>query len=299
MRIPAADIAKTPISKQGLDTALKDSILIQPDNKKNPAPFIPNEKIQYRTQSFGANEGIDFYIDYARYLPDNTTATKIIMRAFNRDMVRIIERAEGTPDITESSTYRPYFGFRYEFRLAHFDPTMIVAITIETIDKTTLEVSYLGHSFFPLFLDKRTKMAVIDSSAQGYILQEGNYQVPIYCQKPPTVPPFTYDIFRELDKIPTASLLVRVRRAPTKDGIKVLSIKDVPQREWETTGLVEPPPDYADEKYNTSLCDVNDPEMVMFKSREKRYDPQLRDTLKFLQGALNVPPPAVSFNSHL
>lgn len=98
-----------------------------------------------------------------------------------------------------------------------------------------------------------------------------------------------------MEKIPAASLLVRVRKAPTTEGYKVLSIKDVPQEEWESTGLVEAPPDYADEKYNTSYCTPNGAEWAMFPERDKRYDPQLADTLKYLQEALNLPPPAVSF----
>ena len=205
----------------------------------------------------------------------------------------MIQRAEGTPDITESTTYTPYFGFRYEFRLPHYDPTMIVAITLETIDRSTLETAYLGHSFFPLFLDKKTKKPTSESAAQGFILQEGNYQIPIFWQKPPTAPPFTYDILNELEKIPTASLLIRVRKAPTKDGYKVLSIKDVPNSEWETSGLIEPAPDYADEKYNTTFWNINSAELVMFAERAKRYDPQMIDTWKYLQQALNLPPPQV------
>ena len=34
--------------------------------------------------------------------------------------------------------------------------------------------------------------------------------------------------------------------------------------------------------------------MVMFKDRVERFDPPFRDTLRFLQTALNVPPPEVS-----
>jgi hypothetical protein len=143
-------------------------------------------------------------------------------------------------------------------------------------------------------LDSITKKPTANNSIQGYILQEGNYQIPIFCQKPPIRPPFTFDILTQLEKIPTASLLIRVRRAPTTEGYKVLSIKDVPQNEWETTGLVESAPDYGDEKYNTSYCKVNGAELVMFNDRVKRYDPQLVDTLKYLQQALNLPPPAVS-----
>lgn len=81
-----------------------------------------------------------------------------------------------------------------------------------------------------------------------------------------------------MEKVPTASLLIRVRKAPTTDGYKVLSIKDVPHSEWESTGLVEAAPEYADEKYNTTYMNVNNAEIEMFKERNKRYDPQLIDT---------------------
>jgi len=74
--IPAADVVKTPLNDYGIANALSDSVLIIPSKSKNQEAFIPNDKIQYRNQSFGANEGIDFYIDYARFLPDNTTVTK-------------------------------------------------------------------------------------------------------------------------------------------------------------------------------------------------------------------------------
>jgi hypothetical protein len=157
-----------------------------------------------------------------------------------------------------------------------------------------MKVAYLGHCYFPLFLDNDTKKPAADNTIQNFILQEGNYQIPIYCQKPPIRPPFTFDILRKQEKIPTASLLIRVRKATTTEGYKVLSTRDVPQDEWETTGLVEASPEYAESIYNTSYCDVNNAEIVMFKDRAKRYDPQLVDTLKYLQESLNLPSPAVS-----
>lgn len=211
-------------------------------------------------------------------------------------MIRLIQRAEGVPDVNESTTYNPYFGFRYEFRLPRYDPTTIVAITIETIDKANLDVVYLGHAFFPLFLDKDSRKPTADPTAQNFILQEGNYQIPLYCQTPPLNPPFTFDILQKLEKIPTASLLVRVRKAATQDGYKVLSIKDVPSSEWESTGLVEAPPDYGEEKYNTTYCNVNNSELAMFKERERRHDPQFRDTCQYLAQVLNIPAPSVSLN---
>jgi hypothetical protein len=81
----------------------------------------------------------------------------MILRAFNSDMTRVIQRAEGTNDVDASTTYNPYFGFRYEFRLPRYDPSTIVTITFETIDKTSGQVCFLGFAFFPLFLDVHSK----------------------------------------------------------------------------------------------------------------------------------------------
>jgi len=103
----------------------------------------------------------------------------------------------------------PYFGFRYEFRLPRYDPTSIVGISIETVDKTTNEVAFLGYAFFPLFLDYKRKEPVFDPNCQSYIFNEGCYQIPIFCQSPIFSAPFTYDSCARLERIPCATLLIR------------------------------------------------------------------------------------------
>ena len=40
-------------------------------------PFIPNTKPQYLDKPFEKGHGIDFYIDCARFLPDNVTISKV------------------------------------------------------------------------------------------------------------------------------------------------------------------------------------------------------------------------------
>jgi hypothetical protein len=41
-------------------------------------PFIENHYNQYKDRPFEKGFGIDFYIDGARFLPDNVTVTKVI-----------------------------------------------------------------------------------------------------------------------------------------------------------------------------------------------------------------------------
>lgn len=45
-------------------------------------PFIVNTKKQYEDRPFEKGNGIDFYIDGARFLPDNATVTKVIDQTF-------------------------------------------------------------------------------------------------------------------------------------------------------------------------------------------------------------------------
>lgn len=76
----------------------------------------------------------------------------------------------------------------------------------------------VGQSFFPLFLDKQTEMPfTFDSSdVKRAVAHTGNYQMPIYHCKIPETKPFTYMKFINKDKVPGASLLIRVRKSPIK-----------------------------------------------------------------------------------
>lgn len=61
-------------------------------NNKEPAfqsmsekPFIPNTNSQVTSIPFKDGDGIDIYIDGARFLPENVTFSRVIMRAFTID----------------------------------------------------------------------------------------------------------------------------------------------------------------------------------------------------------------------
>ena len=69
-----------------------------------------------------------------------------------------------------------------------------------------------------------------------------------------------------MEKIPTATLCVRVRRAPLKDG-QTLSVQDVEASQWEELGLVTAPPDYNEGAYCTMYCINNQIELEMYDVR--------------------------------
>ena len=61
-----------------------------------------------------------------------------------------------------SSARNPFFGFKYEVRGARISPTLLLLVSFETIDKSNGQSCYAGHSYFPLFMDKQSKLPVTD-----------------------------------------------------------------------------------------------------------------------------------------
>ncbi len=89
--------------------------------------------------------------------------------------------------------------------------------------------------------------------------------------------------------MPCASLLFRVRQAPTtEDGLKVLSKDDIPEKDWEKKEVWIPSPLYGLGKFNTTFCNVRDSEKELFFLRQQREDPVLRTTATILMNSEGV-----------
>lgn len=92
-----------------------------------------------------------------------------------------------------------------------------------------------------------------------------------------------------MERLPTASILVRIRQAPlSDDGLRVLNLKDVPRKDWERKGIYVPRPVYATKAYNTSFYQVKDSEKELFSIRQGKDDPPLRETAQLLLNAEGI-----------
>ena len=58
----------------------------QTDITGSSAPYIVNTKKQYDDKTFSNGFGVDFYFDGLRYLPDNVTITKVIIKVVNSNL---------------------------------------------------------------------------------------------------------------------------------------------------------------------------------------------------------------------
>ena len=73
----------------------------------------------------------------------------------------------------------------------------------------------VGYSYLPLFFNVESGMPSTSSNDKKISPVTGNYQMPLFHVKPEEKKPFTYEKFVFLERIPTASVLIRVVRAQT------------------------------------------------------------------------------------
>jgi hypothetical protein len=268
--------------KSSLDRIIRNEAAIA-----RRAPFVENLEQKYdNLKLFNKGDGIDFYIDSARFLPDNTTCTKLIVKSFNANIDRVSTSTGGLPDLS-SNSYFPSYGYRKEFRETEMDPTATILITILTIDNSNNEVRILGYGAINLFVTTDTKEQPEDSKLEEFLLNKGNFQIPIYCAEPYRRVPFGVSCFNNVEVLPAASLLVRIREA-AKLGARALSSQDLPQSEWYSRGVVVPPPRYEEKAYSTIYYSPSATEIQLFKERVSRKDVTVREATSNMQTALKA-----------
>ena len=256
--------------------------------------FIPNEERQWKNQSFSKGSGIDIYIDGIRFLPDNTTTTKILVKIVDSQLNGLIYPQAGLP-VLESDMFNPRFEFRQELRMPNYDPTLMIFITYITLDArgTSAYPEILGYSFLNLFVNKyKDRQPVSRAEKPDSVLNTGFHQIPIFCQKykKSKDEPFFVSSCYKYDKLPGSSTLVRIRLAPRDPlGIRVLGLRDEKPKDREKYGIWVRPPEYKTGAYNNRLCKVGQTETELINSRTRRIPVPCRESAKDLMRFYDMP----------
>jgi hypothetical protein len=275
-------LGQQPVS--GPDDMSKSKVVKPPNN----APFIKNAKKQYADKIFEKGYGIDFYLDGCRFLPDNVSVTKCIIRVVNQKYKDIFPLKATIPTklTKENDAYNPLYDYRYEYRAEQIDPTAMLFICLVTIDTSNNESRIIGYSAINLFINRFSLLQPIEENDTDIYLQSGNYQLPIYPEEPLRIPPFNMEKMSKLQTLPCASLLIRIRMAPLSDDLKrVLGKADVPKSQWRTTGIWPERPEYSSEAYNSSNIDIRDADINLFGLRQARQPIGLADRVLELKKA--------------
>lgn len=134
------------------------SLAPPPNRPPNEAPFIPNDQEQQTDEPFLPKDGVDYYIDGARFLPENTSYPRITVHGYNKFGKAFLKATTVSPDLIASKTREPFFGFRSEIRGAKLDPTSLLIFTLDTFDLSCGEARLIGHAVMPLFIDPSNKV---------------------------------------------------------------------------------------------------------------------------------------------
>jgi hypothetical protein len=128
-------------------------------------------------------QGIDFYVDAARYLPDSVTVSRLLVRGINNKQEKTFTSAKAYPDIVDSTRQIQSYDFRMEIRpeaqlkggKTKIDPTTFIELIVETIDRQEMSEKIIGFAYFPLFLTKDAEFPPYESTATQYIYNQGAY----------------------------------------------------------------------------------------------------------------------------
>lgn len=125
--------------------------------------------------TYRVGNGIDFYVDQARYLPDNVTFTRLTVRGVTSAYQKIVPTTRTFCELEESARMIQVYNHRVEIRpetltqkRSSLDPTTYMEIMIETIDRSDMNEKTVGFAYFPLFMDDRQE-PVTDASSRDFV----------------------------------------------------------------------------------------------------------------------------------
>ncbi|XP_078502646.1 uncharacterized protein LOC144760234 [Lissotriton helveticus] len=237
-------------------------------------------------EPFTSTDGVDLYIDGARFLPDAVTISRVTGRIFDRNYNQI------GPDIStgidlNSSVFDPIFNCSLEIRNPRMPPTSTLLLKLYSIDRFSLKLVLIGWAALNLFLESGTENApAADSAGVQVSLNEGAHQIRLYHSGPSTDQPFSVHALASSGRIvPCATLLVRLVKAPVDKNQKTLQRIDVPQEDWTSLGLFQARPDYANGVYFSDSARPTQGENCMYSAMINRTVVLVREVVLLLSGA--------------
>ena len=223
-------------------------------------------------------DGVDIYLDSARFLPDNCTASRLSLRIFTSTKEQIGPVYEEMSSLS-SSSISPVFRMKVEYRGNFLNHTSTAILRVDTIDSSTMVPVCVGYAIIKLFANRdRVQPKQANEPNSTVYINSGAFQLPIYAGKFPamsSVDAFNDEILtsptsggKTLTRVPCASLLVRILPAPkSSDGIATLSRDEFPRAEWVKLKLDIPAPDYNTGAYCGALCEPTPLETIAYEAK--------------------------------
>ncbi|XP_061096358.1 uncharacterized protein LOC133127456 [Conger conger] len=215
--------------------------------------YIFHQRETPPARPFLSGDGFDLYIDGARFLPDCVTISRVAGRIFDRHYNQV------GPDIStgidlNSNIFEPVYDERVEIRCPNMPPSATLLLKVYTVDRFSLRMVLIGWTALGLFVESGSETQPgVDTGALQISLNEGAHQLRLYHSGPdPDKPLSTKALSSASRRVPCATVLVRVARAPVDEHGLALSRSQLPEGHWGKLGLLLPRPSYSKGGYYSS-----------------------------------------------
>jgi hypothetical protein len=105
-------------------------------------------------------------------------------------------------------------------------------------------------------------------------------------------PPFTFAKIMYNPRVPTATVLIRVLKAPLDENEAPITSSQLPPEERAAHKL--PVPDYKDGTYSNELLKISPAEQLALNCRRRRVNPQLQMVINALLMSSGIKPEEIT-----
>lgn len=196
-------------------TALKpNGALMTPiaeDDKENINAYAIDNVQHLSGADYNPGDSVAVYVDAMRFIPENAGAIKINIKGYTSKLEKNVDDFIMLPRI--NSTIRmPVYHQKGLIRLDGLHQTTILLASLEVYDLYAKKDKILGYFIINLFIDPKDGRPATQSIIKPK-LNEGCYQLPIYCDSNFLQTPFTIERMSKIDNVPAASVLIRLKKS--------------------------------------------------------------------------------------
>lgn len=161
-------------------------------------------------ERYQRGDGIDIYVDAARFLPDNCTVTRVVVKLLTAQK-EVGQVFEGYPTSPLNAATMPIFNLKCECRGSAINTTTTALLRIDTIDATSLNRSgcVVGYAVVKLF-SYRDRKQPKQANESNVFINTGAFQVPLFAGAVPSLDTFDENMLSTMPRLPCGSLLVRI-----------------------------------------------------------------------------------------
>ena len=296
----------TPVIEERVEEVEQEKVEEQKE-KEVEKTFIPHSLKANDVYYDPSGDAFDLYVDAVRFPPYNALASRLVVRCVTNTFKLIFSQSAFCV-LDSPSRSSHVLKFHFEYRAGPIDPTALLIMRLDVLDRYVIQedvngsttklpaedqfeaaaaraaqnpgakcMRTCGFSMLNIFSKRPSDVepgAALwpdHSSDQQFCLNSRAFQLPVSMQSPQRSERINASALDKLPKLVGTSLLVRIVSAPkSKDGLKLLSVKNVEEAEWVQVGLKIPPPAYGPTPvYDTSRYEPTRSETNLLKKWEE------------------------------